>query len=291
MSEFPASRFWMEAQTLPLTYSSPFVPLRGRFCLDSSCARLGDEEDFRVTDASGFDYLDFSLRRPVACPPSTYCHPGSAAGTLGIHNFTMPQPCMESMFCPEGSSEPTGAGECNIGFYCPSGVRLACPVGTYCPRTGHWDPMPCPPGSFNAMVAQDSCTTCPRGYICPGFGRIDPATCPAGMVCSRMGLTSPNQRCPPGFYCEIGTLTSDPFRNDTTLRPYPCSPGSYCLGGVGSSEVVTGDYLYAQLCPAGFYCEAARQVRTWVKVLGNYYVVASNYWIDLSRLAVYHAFR
>ncbi|CAN0083746.1 unnamed protein product, partial [Hapterophycus canaliculatus] len=54
-----------------------------------------------------------------------------------------------------------------------------------------------------------------------------------------------------------GTVTSDPFRNDTTLRPYPCSPGSYCLGGVGFSEVRLGDYLYAQICPAGFFCEAA----------------------------------
>lgn len=104
------------------------------------------------------------------------------------------------MFCPEGSSRPSGAGECPPGFYCPTGIRLACPVGTYCPREGHWDPMPCPPGQFSAMVGQEACTNCPRGYICPGFGRIDPTPCPAGMVCSRDLLTSPNQRCPPGVY-------------------------------------------------------------------------------------------
>lgn len=63
-----------------------------------------------------------------------------------------------------------------------------------------------------------------------------------------------------GFYCPVGALTSDPFRNDTTLRPYPCSPGSYCLGGVGFSEIRSGDYLYAQTCPAGFFCETARYV-------------------------------
>lgn len=61
-----------------------------------------------------------------------------------------------------------------------------------------------------------------------------------------------------GFYCPDGTATSDPFRNDTTLRPYPCSPGSYCLGGVGYLEVRSGDYLFAQTCPAGFFCETAR---------------------------------
>ena len=102
------------------------------------------------------------------------------------------------MFCPEGSSRPSGVGECPSGSYCPAGIRFACPVGTYCPREGHWDPMPCPPGEFSAMVGQEKCTSCPRGYICPGFGRIDPTPCPSGMVCSRISLTSPNQRCPPG---------------------------------------------------------------------------------------------
>lgn len=53
-----------------------------------------------------------------------------------------------------------------------------------------------------------------------------------------------------------GTATIDPFRNDTTLRPYACSPGTYCLTGVGSTDVVPGDYGYAQLCTEGFYCEA-----------------------------------
>lgn len=49
----------------------------------------------RVVDASGFDYASFRLRRPVPCPPGTYCHPGSASEDLGMHNFTMPQPCLE----------------------------------------------------------------------------------------------------------------------------------------------------------------------------------------------------
>lgn len=49
----------------------------------------------RVVDASGFDYASFSLRRPVPCPAGTYCHPGSSSEDLGMHNFTMPQPCLE----------------------------------------------------------------------------------------------------------------------------------------------------------------------------------------------------
>lgn len=52
-------------------------------------------------------------------------------------------------------------------------------------------------------------------------------------------------------------MTSDPFRNDTTLRPYACQPGSYCLDGTGYDAIVEGNFLYSQPCPAGFYCEAA----------------------------------
>ena len=71
------------------------------------------------------------------------------------------------------------------------------------------------------------------------------------------GLDSPNIPCPPGYYCPNGTLTADPVRNDTTLRPYPCKPGTYCIGGVGFDEPRVGNFLYAQPCTEGFYCELA----------------------------------
>ncbi|CAM9249368.1 unnamed protein product, partial [Phaeothamnion confervicola] len=250
------TRFWQERGELPLGTESAFVPLRGRYCLDDACLRLADAEDFRAADAV-FDYSGFALRRPVPCPPNTYCRPGTAVGDAAVANYSAPQPCLESMYCPEGSAGPAGAGACPVGFHCPFGARMPCPVGTYCPRAGLWDPLACPPGTFNPMVAQERCTSCPRGYICPGFGRLAPAICPAGMVCSRGGLMSPNLRCAPGFYCPAGTVTSDPFRNDTTARPYPCTPGTYCPGGVGYAEVLVDNFLYAQACPAGFYCEAA----------------------------------
>ena len=202
-----------------------------------------------------FDFSGYNLRRPVPCPAGMYCHPGTAVDELNMRNFSTPQPCFESMYCPEASVDPIGAGDCPVGFYCPFGVKIVCPVGTYCPRDGHWDPMPCPPGTFNAMLGQRQCSACPRGYICPGFGRIDPAICPVGFACSRERLTSPNMRCPPGFYCPNGSITSDPFRNDTTLRPFPCAPGTYCLGGVGYDEPRKGDFLHSQPCTEGFFCE------------------------------------
>lgn len=56
---------------------------------------VSNSRSFRVVDSSGFDYSSFRLRRPVPCPTGTYCHPGSASDDLGMHNFTMPQPCLE----------------------------------------------------------------------------------------------------------------------------------------------------------------------------------------------------
>eukprot|EP00750_Incisomonas_marina_P013799 INCI17542.1.p1 GENE.INCI17542.1~~INCI17542.1.p1 ORF type:complete len:3776 (-),score=497.18 INCI17542.1:2420-13582(-) len=255
-SPYP-QRFWMELHLLPLSADEAFAATRGRYCLDDSCIRAKDMDNITVSDyAFKYDAAEFALRRPVPCPSGTYCGPGTAAATVMMSNLTTPQVCQENMYCPEGAPNPRGLGECPVGFYCPLSVRLPCPVGTYCPREGHGEPLPCPPGKFNGMVAMDSCTKCPRGYICPGFGRTDPAICPAGFVCSRESMTSPNIRCPQGFYCPNGTMTSDPFRNDTTLRPYPCSPGSFCMGGVVADTIVEGDYNYPQPCAEGFHCEA-----------------------------------
>jgi hypothetical protein len=252
------SHFWMERHLLPLALDSPFVPLRGRFCLDDQCMKLADRENYEASDYA-FDYSasSFKLRRPVPCPPGLYCHAGTGVDVSNKKNFTTPQPCYESMYGPEGSADPTGSGECPPGFYCPFGVKLACPAGTYCPRDGHWDPLPCPPGSFSAQVGIDKCPQCPRGFICPGFGRVAPAICPPGFVCSKEGLRAPNLRCPAGFYCPNGTITVDPFRNDTTLRPYACTAGTYCLTGVGFNDVLVGDFTHAQYCTEGFYCESA----------------------------------
>ena len=133
------------------------------------------------------------------------------------------------MYCPEASVSQSGVGECPLGFFCRFGQREACPVGTYCPVVGTLEPLPCPPGTSNGMVGMIACVPCPIGYACPGFGRVQPAICPPGFVCSRKTLATPNILCPAGFFCRNGTVTSDPFRNDTTLRPLPCRPGACVL--------------------------------------------------------------
>ncbi len=254
-----STRLWAERHEMPLDSNTPFTPLRGLFCTDDKCLRLSDSENLLISDAD-WDYSGYALRRPIPCPSGTYCSPGTGTGNESdslFRNLTAPQACIESMYCPEASTTPSGVGQCPEGFYCSSGKRIACPIGNYCPRMGLANALPCPPGTFNGQVSQSLCTTCPMGYICPGFGRRSPAMCPPGMVCSRLGLTAPNLQCPPGFYCPGGSVTADPFHNDTTLRPYPCDPGTYCSAGATSREVVRDNYDYAQPCSAGFFCEAA----------------------------------
>ncbi len=254
-----SARLWAERHEMPLDSNTPFIPLRGLYCTDDQCLRLSDTQNLILSGAD-WDYSGYALRRPIPCPPGSYCSPGTGTGNVSdslFRNLTAPQACIESMYCPEASTTPSGVGPCPEGFYCSSGKRIACPIGTYCPRRGLSNALPCPPGTFNGQVSQLSCTTCPIGYICPGFGRRSPSMCPGGMVCSRLGLTSPNLRCPPGFYCPGGSITADPFRNDTTLRPYPCDPGTYCVAGVAFREVVRDNYNYAQPCSAGFFCKAA----------------------------------
>ena len=227
-SSYP-TRVWSERHLMPLDVSSSTPPIRGRFCRSTSRISYRDTANFQVSDRS-FDYSStgLALRRPN-CVEGTDCKP---------------------------EISPT-SHKCSKGHYCRNGRKNPCRVGTYCPHDKVFDPLLCEPGTFNYMVGQVKCSECPIGYYCPAYGLSDPLICSAGFVCSRKGLVSPNLPCPAGFYCLNGTKTSDPFRNDTTLRPYACSPGTFCVAGTGYNEVKDGVVGYAQPCTAGFFCEAA----------------------------------
>ena len=124
MSSFP-ERFWMERHMLPLSPTTPFEPQRGRYCLDDTCAVLADSNDLSATDYM-FDYTSaaFALRRPMPCPKGYYCGFGTAVNASNMKNLTTPQPCSESIYCPEASTSAFGAGKCPPGFYCPFGERF-----------------------------------------------------------------------------------------------------------------------------------------------------------------------
>ena len=69
-------------------------------------------------------------------------------------------------------------------------------------------------------------------------------------------------RCPEGYWCGEGTLTLDP--SDTTqLKPQPCKPGTFCLGGVAHDLVIPwlpdapAGVSAAQRCTEGTFCREA----------------------------------
>jgi len=264
------ARFFNERHLLPLETDSLVLPNRGRYCLDDICLRLEDEFNLAVSDRSfAYSSTGFNLRRPIPCRAGEFCGPGEAMNETSFERLSSPQLCIDASYCPEGSSNPRGIGDCPRGFYCANGERIPCPIGNFCPARAS-KPTPCEPGSYNFQVGQDECSLCPSGYYCPTYGRIEPAICPPGLVCSRIGLASPNHRCPAGFYCQNGTMTSDPFRNDTTLRPYACAPGTYCLDGTGYDVVVEGDFPLRSTLPCWILLRGRQPIGCWLWCLSDW---------------------
>ena len=83
-----------------------------------------------------------------------------------------------------------------------------------------------------------------------------------GHYCEVPGLSYPSGLCEAGYFCYLGSNSSNP--SDTTASGGPCPAGTYCIEG--SSEPVDcspGYYNPIEVqsecldCPAGAYCEAA----------------------------------
>ncbi|KAF0687226.1 Aste57867_20988 [Aphanomyces stellatus] len=198
--------------------------------------------------------------RPFVCPLGMYCRSGASTSVPLPKNFSSPQPCFPGFFCPRGSTTPEGQGPCPTGYYCPTTTdAIPCPCGTYCPGVGNLKPLNCYPGTYQPQSTQSACVLCPVGSICPSYNTTVPTLCPEGFVCASLGLSVPVVMCPSGFFCSTGTWTSDPSAL-TPRRPFPCSTGSFCLGGVQHDLVI--DWLpvapdgatATQTCTEGAFC-------------------------------------
>ncbi|CAM9824345.1 unnamed protein product [Bubo scandiacus] len=235
---------------------------------------------------------------PEVCPAGYFCLPGTnfstehpcPKGTFGPRTGAISQsdcePCPAGMYCSApGLSQPSGF--CYPGYHCAKGAispapfkhrvesssldlpgNDICPVGHFCPRgTGY--PMPCPPGSFSAIVgleAEEQCRPCPAGRYCSRAGLADLAQtslCNPGYVCLE-GNSAPcpsdgthGYRCPSGFYCPAGTGLEVPCEPGT-FSPAPgasaCLP---CPAGMVCSNATTVEPLS---CPRGYYCPARTAV-------------------------------
>lgn len=159
------------------------------------------------------------------CPSGFYCLAGTIDPTL--------TPCPVSKYCPEGTStaaavtcdpgtytDITGTkakSQCKIcpeGNYCPAGIAIQCPAGTYSNRVQLAILVDLPGGSPQP-AANRGCYDCPAGYSCPTAGTVNPTPCAAGYYSDVKALAC--VRCDDGHFCEMkGTSKAQMLLNDCT---------------------------------------------------------------------------
>ena len=96
---------------------------------------------------------------------------------------------------------------CKSGHYCPAGIPIPCPKGTY--------------DVFGGLKAVLECSDCPAGKYCPGLAN-----------------TAANLTCAAGWYCEGGASSATPTPSYQFPRNGPCRKGM--LSGVANSIIGRG---------------------------------------------------
>ena len=142
---------------------------------------------------------------------------------------------------------------CKPGYYCPGGIAMPCPLGTFSNATG--------------ISSVNLCNFCTRGKYCSVYGLTEPnGFCAPGFFCEGAATSQVpgihtkfprNGPCPKGYYCPLGTQEPEKcpagtFRNTTGAASieacYPCEPGSFCE--------YDGLVEPSGLCAEGWYCPA-----------------------------------
>ena len=235
----------------------------GKYLPNTGGTALSDCQD----TPAGFYSTRGSATPTGPCAPGYYCTINSVRP-----NQT---PCQAGTFRTlSGAASQSDCGACPAGYYCPIGtvIPFPCTRGSYC-LAGVSEPAKCLKGYFGAspLLRQNSqCTLCW-----------------AGRFCSVSGLSNPDGKCDPGYYCKGGAFLSNPNDGTTgsictaggvcpqgSIYPQPCLPGTYgatagltstsqctncpvtkyCLGEV--NNVPTG------LCQAGYYCPLGSKTAT-----------------------------
>ena len=94
--------------------------------------------------------------------------------------------------CPEYNT--TSPSMCKLGYYCPVGLPIPCPNGTYGKRVG--------------LRSVSECSHCPAGKYCPGLAN-----------------TAPSLLCAAGWYCEGGASSPTPTTSYQFPLNGPCKKG------------------------------------------------------------------
>ena len=121
---------------------------------------------------------------------------------------------------------------CPRGYYCSSGRRFPCPVGTYGSTTG---------------LASNKCSgTCGSGVICP-LGSVSKTgiKCPAGYYCPS------EQRCQKPIAC--GGIAQ--YCPEMSAQPNLVTPGYYTVPETGSALNRTSE----RACSKGHYCSGGHK--------------------------------
>ena len=183
----------------------------GFYCPNGSASRTEKE------CPSGY-YCGKGSARPDACPSGTFLPSTKAFNQSQCLN------CTAGWYCNDtGLSAPNG--ECESGYYCPTGQNVKrpplymCPKGHYC-KVGYPLPKRCENGTYQDNDGQSSCKVCESGYYCDNT--LVAVTTVAG------------RECPMGSYCPRGTRFAREFG---------------CLRGTWSNRTGLNDYSQCDPCP------------------------------------------
>lgn len=153
----------------------------------------------------------------------------------------------------------TYTGPCSNGSFANASICSPCPPGHYCP-TSHSNyylqaPIPCDLGSYQPLSSHATCHLCEPGYQCFCRGLANRIICDAGFVCDSYGTIRRSKPCPPGYYCEAGTISALlDLKNTNSQYPIPCPQDTYCKIGAYQSSVNIADPYTPQPCDPGFFC-------------------------------------
>lgn len=210
-----------------------------------------------------------------SCPAAHYCPNASIAVS-----------CPPGHMCPRvANTKPT---PCLPGTFNPFMLQstcVACPIGHICPGYGRTYPLLCPAGfvclaeGLSAPVIQ-----CPAGYYCePGTSTLvlPGHTDSTAAACMPFPTSPANEPLAPQEDVDclefnitairrylldlLATMLSPTYKAVlvSPLRPLPCPPGTFCLGGVATNSTIdwiqedTEGQFAPQTCQEGTFCEFA----------------------------------
>jgi hypothetical protein len=147
----------------------------------------------------------------LPCPTGSYCSGG------------LQSPCPPGRYGSVSAMfSPSCSGLCASGWYCtgaatsaqqfPCGIGIAAPDSVYCPL-GSVGPVAAQPGEYTSggtsttRLQAEPCTS--GSYCANGTSR----PCPAGLFgcASHLSSNACNGLCTPGFYCPLGSVSSQAY--------------------------------------------------------------------------------